>query len=168
LVSLFQKEYNVEYKDTTQMNFIQKGGTKNKEDIYETINEIKISLKTKELKNGKPNGTFDLINTSSLNTLVDESNINFHHVLEKMNFYKEQVRKEYSEKPEIFTPDKVCIVKKEVALQYNKILNSIDGETIKSILAKVINNEVTSTIIYLKNKKVEKIQDTDVYFLKKD
>lgn len=168
-MDFFAKEYKIISVNANEMEFIQEGGTQKIEDIYEKYNKIKISIKTKELKNQKPNGTFDLINTSQLSSLADRSNTSFYDVLKTMEKYKINIRKEYSTKPSIFTNVKIENIRKEVTQQCNSLLKTIDGDTINSLLLKIIDHEANITIIRFKEKNSQNnVDKNQVYFLKKD
>ncbi|MFV8414322.1 hypothetical protein ACNQ2B_02675 [Mycoplasma sp. Z707] len=78
LKEIFEKHYNI--KILYSFNFNHRGGTKNREDVYDENNKIKISIKSKK-KTNKYKGTFDLLNTSRLLAYTDLDNLNFNKSL---------------------------------------------------------------------------------------
>lgn len=146
-------------KEFKKFNFISKGGTKNREDIYCVNNDIKISIKTKKKINNSYKGTFDLINTSSLLNTISKDNIECIDLINEWdNWLKEAKDNKNLNRQN---------VKNVVYKTYKSILNAITGDDIKSIfdVIKLKEKDVIEVIRDYKNEVTETIEKCDLHFL---
>lgn len=143
--------------------FQKKGGTTNRQDLYDSKNDISISVKSKKIdKNQKYKGTFDLLNTSSIEELVDKKDTNFYNSLfeyvNSLNFYKE--------KKEISRNEFEKVIKEKI----KKMVNNINFEIINNIFKKIIDldkNIITVIRDYSRDIN-EDITKNDLHFLSDD
>lgn len=139
-------------------NFIKKGGTQNREDIFCINNQISISVKSKKKQNKTYKGTFDLINTSSIRDFIC-NNENYDKRINEWFTGLETIKNnEHS----------YSNVKKKVENYCKLILNSINGTQIKQIFLKIREMEGSNIEVIrdYSNSINESITDDCLHFLK--
>lgn len=142
-----------------KFNFIFRGGTQNREDIYCANNDIKISIKTKKKINNIYKGTFDLINTSSLSKVISKDNIKCLKLIKEWEDLLKEAKKNKNLNKQS--------VKNIVSKYCNSMLNTITGADIKSIFNAILLKEkdVIEVIRDYKNEVFESIEKSDLHFL---
>lgn len=139
-------------------NFIKKGGTQNREDIFCINNQISISVKSKKKQNKTYKGTFDLINTSSIRNFICSNEKYDKRINEWFTWLENIKNKEYS----------YSNIKKEVENYCRLILNSINGTQIKQIFLKIFEMEGSNIEVIrdYSNSINESITNDCLHFLK--
>lgn len=146
-------------KKLKNFNFISKGGTQNREDIYCVNNDTRISIKTKKKVNDKYKGTFDLINTSSLSKVISKNNVEFLRLIHEWEDWLSKIRNNKNLSKEY--------VKSTVEKFYNSILNTITGDDINSIFNIILSKEenVVEVIRDYRYSVFEEVKPADLHFL---
>lgn len=139
-------------------NFVKKGGTQNRVDIFCENNNVSISIKTKKKEKNKYKGTFDLINTSCLEDFTCENKEYFKSIDNWLNWTEKIKNKRYS----------YLEIKKEVENYCRSILNEINGKQIENIFKRIseIEGNNIEVIRDYKDSVNEKIEEKSIHFLK--
>ena len=156
---MLEKTLNIEIKN--MFAFEQRGGTNNRTDIYDPINNISISVKSKKYDGTKYHGTFDLINTSKIENFIDKDNVIFLKELKTYNDLLENLKQTGKNKS-------TAEINKIVNPQIAKIVNSITSKTIKLIFDNIIQKEkdLIEVVRDFKNDVSDDIKKEDIHILK--
>lgn len=146
-----------------KFNFEHKGGTTQRSDIYDSSNNVRISIKSKKYDNNKYKGTFDLINTSKILDYIEKNNEKSIIAIEN---YKNYLKNSQDKSKEINETK----FRQEIKNHLVKMFNSLNGSVTNLLFQTIIDVEknVIDVIRDYKNNVNETINKSDIHFLKKN
>ena len=145
-------------KNINKFQFVLKGNTSNREDISDDINNIKISIKTKKIEGKNYKGTFDLLNTSSIQNYM-KSNLNCLNKLDEYNNFLNSLKNN--------TEYNINSLKQKINKYCNEILNLITGKEILEIFDEISKLEKNLIVLIrdYKGDNLDNINYDDLHFL---
>ncbi|MHA3859428.1 hypothetical protein ACX1M3_01935 [Mycoplasma sp. Z463D] len=160
LKNIFENYYDLQISQP--FNFIQKGGTTYRVDIYDISNKISLSIKSKRKTRNKYHGTFDLLNTSKILSYVELDNFSFLQSLGKYEALLKWLKENRVTNKQV--------VNEKLNEVIANIFDKLDGNVAYKIFKNVQTREkgIIDVIRDYSKSSLDEIRFEDLHFLKKD